>query len=590
MALIIKGINRIGLWLLLIVLTVTVLVFPTRLTLEYYSIQSTRIFDNLPLFAVLFCIWLAVLLLLLFSKSDEQKSDWENIALVCVFSAVFLGFWTIITRNGLTNEGILHAAHVRYLNGVEKIPVGHRSLGYFDFPGLHLLGSFVSQVTGLDAIQSSALIVFSQALILAALLYTLFRRLLSSHYAAALGVLLVIAGNISLDKVNFFHPRNLGIILLVTFLVIITRNKERLFGTVPDTILMLILAVAAMMTHFVTSFLLFFIMLGIYVVQKLDRTNRENAPPLIIFLVLPFAWAMYWSFITFGSLIGTFPKVWANWAKGDVLWFLTMSAKANVGENLPLWANMSRLYWWVLIYGFGSIVGLWNLFRLKRLSPMQKRATGVLLGIIAVSAVSTLASPGGGRFDTYILYGAFAAVPILLWFLLSLRNHIRKYALTCLAVLFFVLCFPTFLAHNNMIEYDAYYPDEHASLQFLESNVVPVEQLHYFTGNWVKHLASYYVPDAYLYTLFLVETMAKGEADLWADMDRLIGRFESEAGRPDRVVVFMWSKKLKLPYQHFFGITPEHPNWQMLKDKLSRQDKIYDNGDVQLFMAMEGGS
>ncbi len=513
----------------------------------------------------------------------EGEGDWEKLVLVCVFSAVFLGFWTIVTQNGLSNEGVYNTAHVKYLNEVGRVPVGHRALGYFDFPGLHLIGSSVSQVTGLDAMKASAVIVFSQALGLAALLYALFRRLLNSAYAAPLAVLLVIVGNISLDKLNFFHPRNLGLILLVTFLVLLFRHKDKLFGTVQDKLLMLILVAAATMTHFVTAFLLFFIMLGIYVVQKLDRTNAEKAPSLIIFLVFPLAWAMYWAIITFQSLTGTFPKVLADLAEGkDVLWFLTMMQQANVGERLPLWANISRLFWWVLIYGFGSILGLWNLLRLKKLSPMEKRAIGVLLGIIMISVVSTLASGGGARFDTYILYGAFAAVPILLWFLLSLRNRIRKYALICLVILFFTLSFPTFLSHNNMIEFDAWYPEEHASGEFLESNFAEAGKVHLFGGEWVQLLTNYYVPSASFHTVHSVLYM-KDETGLWAEIEKLSTGYEDLAGSLGGEVIFIWSKRLMLPYQHFFGVTPEHPNWQELRDKLSYDDKIYDNGNVQMF-------
>ena len=208
MSLTIKGLNRFALWLLLVVLTATILVFPTHLTLEYTSIQSTRIFSNLPFFAILFCVWLAVLFFLLFSRSGKGEHDWEKLALVCIFSAVFLGFWTIITHKGLYDEGIYNAAHVKYMNEVGKIPLGNKVLGYYDFPGLHLIGSFVSQITGLDVISAVSAIVFFQALLLTALLYVLFKRWLNDHPVAPLATLLVIQGNISLDKLNFFHPRN----------------------------------------------------------------------------------------------------------------------------------------------------------------------------------------------------------------------------------------------------------------------------------------------------------------------------------------------------------------------------------------------
>jgi len=583
----INGNLRIALWFLLILLTLSILVFPTHLVFEYRPVQSPHIFDNLPLFAVLFCMWLVVLLLLLFSRRGEGESDWEKLALVCVFSAVFLGFWTIVTHNGLSGEGAHNAAHVRYLNDVGKIPAGHRALGYFDFPGLHLIGSFVSQTTGLDAIGAAASIVFFQALLLAALLYVLFRRLLNSAYLAPLAVLLVIQANISLDKLNFFHPRNLGVLLLVVFLVLLSRHK--LSGTARDRSIMILLLAAATMTHAVTAFLLFFIMLGMYVVQKLDRTNAENDPPVIIFFVFPLAWATYWATITFEGVFSVLPKVLADLGEGEnPLWYLGLMQEANVGERLPLWANIPRLSWWVLIYGFGSILGLWNMLRLKKLSPMEKRVTGVLLGVIMISAVSTLASPGGARFDTYILYAAFAAVPILLWFLLSLRNHIKKYALGSLVALFFVLSFPTFLSHNNMIEFDAWYPYEHASGKFMKSTWSEGEGLQIFGGDWIILLTPYYVPEAGRVATRSVLEM-KDEAGLWAEMNSLATGFEEQTGHPEDFV-FVWSRRLMLPYQHFFEIAPEHPNWQEVRDRLSSQNGIYDNGNVELFGLVREGT
>lgn len=579
----IAGRWRAVLWFLLILFTLSILQFPTHLVFEYRPVQSPHIFDSLPLFAILYCIWLLVLLLLLFSNGGEGENDWEKLVLVCTFSAVFLGFWTIVTRTGLSSEGIYNAAHVEYLADTGKIPAGHRALGYFDFPGLHLIGSFVSQSTGLDAIGAAASIVFFQALLLAALLYVLFRRLLGSAYVASLAVLLVIQANISLDKLNFFHPRNLGIVLLVVFLLLLSRH--RLSGTPQGRLIMIVLLAAATMTHAVTSFLLLFIVLGIYVVQKLDRTNVENGPSVIIFLVFPLAWATYWAVITLEGVVGTLPNVAEELSeRNDALWFLTMMQQANVGERLPLWANISRLSWWVLIYGLGAILGLRNLFRLRELSPMEKRATGVLLGVMAISVVSTLASQGGARFDTYILYGAFAAVPILLWFFLSLRNHIKKYALGCLVALFFVLSFPTFLSHNNMIEFDAWYPDEHASARFLE----PMSPVSLYSGEWLLLLTPYYVPEAERVTMPSVLHM-RDEAGLWTEMDKLTTGFEDQRGRQGNFV-FVWSKRVMLPLQHFFGITSQHPRWRDFQDRLSYQHRIYDNGNVQMFGLVQEGT
>ena len=589
MSLTIKGLNRFALWLLLVVLTATILVFPTHLTLEYTSIQSTRIFSNLPFFAILFCVWLAVLFFLLFSRSGKGEHDWEKLALVCIFSAVFLGFWTIITHKGLYDEGIYNAAHVKYMNEVGKIPLGNKVLGYYDFPGLHLIGSFVSQITGLDVISAVSAIVFFQALLLTALLYVLFKRWLNDHPVAPLATLLVIQGNISLDKLNFFHPRNLGVIMIVMFLVLVSRNKGKLFTTLPDAALMLIVAAATTMVHCVSSFVLFSIVVGIYIMQRWHREQSENVASLIFFIFLPLAWAMYWAIITFQGILATFPEVFSEFTKGNGLWFLKMMAQANVGGSTPLWASVDRLFWWVLIYGLGSFIGLWNLFRYNKLSAVGKMMTGVFLGIILISAVSTLASAGGSRFDTYILYGAFAAVPLLLWFLLQLGDHIRNYALVCLVILFFGLSFPTFLSNNNMVELDAYYPDEHAYSRFLESNFGAGENLSIYGSSFQLLLISYYTPDANFTGMHPVLEM-QNVAGLWTDAAWINSVFQAQVGQTRQDVIFTLSKRLMLPYEEYFGVTLDNPLWQKLRDNLSAQNLIYDNQDVEIFMHIQGGS
>ena len=422
MALKLRGIHRACLWGILLILSITLLAFPTSLTLEYYDMQSTRIFDNLPLFAGLFCIWMAALLILLFSLHNKRENEWEKLALVCVFSAVFIGFWTILTFSLGRGEGIFNDAHVRYLNQFGKIPIGNRVLSYFDFPGLHLIGSFVSQVIGLDPIRSASAILFVQTVFFAALLYVLFRRFISNASVASLAVLIVIQGNIWISKLNIFHPRNLGLFLLVTFIVIISRQGKGLFRTIPDIIIILIVTATTTVTHFVTSYLIFFIMVGIYIIKIRSKDNSESVSTLVIFIVLPLSWALYWAILMFGGTIQYVFSALQTWvSKGDTLWTILMSLQANIGGIMSIWSNISRLYWWILIYGIGSLLWLRNLFRNKQLPYIEKIVTGIMFGIVVVSILSIIGSNGGERFDTYLLYGALTATPILLGFLLRLK-------------------------------------------------------------------------------------------------------------------------------------------------------------------------
>jgi hypothetical protein len=554
------------------------------MTYSNAPIQSISIFQNFPLFGVLFCIWLGALLLLLLSKSSRGDGNCEKLVLVCIFSAVFLGFWTISTFSAGFGEGMNSAAAVNYLNNIGKITTGISNFAYFDFPGLHIIGSFVSQITGIDPIRTASLIVFCQGIGLSALLYVLFKYLLNNTNFAALAVLIVVQGNIWIAKLNIFHPRDLGLVLLATFLVLIFRKKDRLFGTVSDTIIMLIVVTSTTTTHFVTSILFFFIMLGIYFVEKVRRGSSSDVDvsALAVFIVFPLVWAIYWATGTFGFTIQTISTSLQTWLQGgNQVWTILMMANSNFGGSMPLWSTITRIFWLALIYGFGSIVGLWNLFRIKKLNRMEKKLTGTLLAIIVVSIISTIGSTGGERFDTYILYGAFMTVPILLWFLLKPKNTIGKCSLIGLIILFFILSFPTFLSNNNLVEESTYYPEEHAMGNFLASTSTSKLNI-YFTEPETPFLMAYYTPNAYFYNLNPIPIM-KNEADLWAGVQNLSESFESWADQPVADVVFPLTERSTTYYLHFFGVGSDNEGWQSLINTLETNNIIYDSGNVQIF-------
>ena len=166
---------RLVIWILLLLLTMAILLFPVHLEYEFHSVQSPYIFDNkLPLFSALYSIWMLLLLVLIFSKREAR---WEKLALVCIFAIVFLGFWAIITPYFRHHDEWYNAAHVQYLlnEGTislewEEIPV---YLGYFEWPALHFVGSTMVQITGLSILKIRTLFVVFEALLLPTLLYVL---------------------------------------------------------------------------------------------------------------------------------------------------------------------------------------------------------------------------------------------------------------------------------------------------------------------------------------------------------------------------------------------------------------------------------
>lgn len=580
--------HRFGLWVLLILVTATILLFPVHLINEYHPIQAPFLFENLPLFGVLFCMWMLLLLLLLFSKKDEGKRlNWENLALACVFGLVFVGFWVLITPHGSYADGIYNMGHVRYLVEEGSIPVGHQNLIYFDFPGMHLLVSALSQISGLGIFETRALFLIFNAVLFSALLYILFIKIFKSNYLAFLGVLLVMLGSVMLvEKMDHFTPGALGFTLLAGFLVMLTRSESALFGrTVSDRLVMLILFIAMTISYFATSFLAPLILLGIYAVQMRARDKEARASPatIALLLVMVFAWEMYWTWHTFDSLTLFLPKVWENISGGEFLTSALTVAPANIGGTLPLWASVTRAFWWALL-GLGTILGLYNLYRVRKLSLAEKIVTGGLLGVIVLSLIGMFATARGAQYQRFLMYAPLFSAPILLMFLYRSGTW-RRRGLILLTVLIFAVALPTFLSSVNTVCTDAIYPYECAAGEFMESNTNEEGESHivysltFVSTAW----AYYYIPDIPL-TRFPESLYYSGSEDeVWQEVDEFVQRFQYGWTLPGTQKVFAVSEKSTVQYQHLVGIPPDHPRWEELRERLSSTNKIYDNGHVEMY-------
>lgn len=586
----IRGLNRVLLWVLLIALTALLLLFPVHLINEYHPIQAPYLFDNLPLFGTLFCLWMLLLLLLLFSKRDENRLTWGNLTLASIFALVFLGFWVVITPYGSSADGIYNMGHVRYLGETGSIAVGHQSLGYFDFPGMHLLVSALSQTCGLGIFESATVFLIFNAMLFSALLYILFVKTLKSNHLGLLGVLLIIVGSVLIvDDITDFYPRALGFTLLAGFLVMLNRSENTLFGTtVSDTLLMIILFVAITISYFVVSFLALLVLLGIYGVQLIAKDRKASAiiTTITLLLVMVLSWEIYWTWHTFNSLAGFLPKVMEDLFSGEFLTMVLTLAPANVGARLPIWASVTRLFWWALL-GLATILGLHNLFRARRLTLMEKIETGGLLGILLLTALGLFATERGTQFARYLLYAPLFCAPILLRFLFKSGNWGRR-SLVVLTVLVFALSLPTFLSSVNTVSTDAIYAYECASGEFLESHSYEQGKniIVYRTTDSSTSWAAYYIPNA----------LRKGIGplgyydvdELWQEVDKLVTDFQNPGPVLEKQKVFVISEKSTNVFQHLLDIPPDHPGWEELRQRLSITNVIYNNGHVQIFMGVKG--
>jgi|GEM_PF-1235335 len=617
------GRHRLKLWILLLPLTAVVLFFPADLTFEYHAIQSVHIFHNLPLLGGLFYAWLLLLLLLVFTSKGEKKSHWEGLALSVVFALVFLGFWAVIAPNR-AGDGLSNAITTDYISSQGTLS-RHLNVAYLDFPGLHILTSSICQITGLEVFDGVRVVLVFSALLFSALLYLLFSRILGNACLAIFAVLLVIQGNWVQSLSTFFYPGYLGLIFVAAFLVLVNRREHSLLRTWQERLVAIVLLAAASMTHLVTSMLFFFVLAGILLVELVSRRrfargelaqhkpgNVTGWSTITLFLVVPLTWGIYQATSTFPNLVDLFPKLAEDLSEGQMFGYGSTLGKANLGASIALWANMTRQFWLILIYGLGGVLALGSLFRLRRLSSVERKEIGSLAGIVLLGVLGVFLSHGGFEGQRLLLYTPFFLVPIILGFLhnprtsqedsatsvprategtailaSSPRGHqglggwsrrpIRRYAFTILPILFFALSFPTFLAHNSRISTDAYYSYEFTASQFIQSS--SGEEPTIFSGLYARPPIRYHNLNAQYYGESELH-QRQDESSLWRDMNELVAAFETSSGTS----IFVFSPRMTILYQHLFGIEPTDRHWQDLERRLEKGGSIYDDGHTRVYV------
>lgn len=587
--------HRLGLWILLLLLTAAILLFPVRLKFEYHAVESLYIFgDNLLLFAVVYCLWLASLLLLLFTRNNE----WQRVSLVSIFALVFFGFWVINAPSGGYADGLVNMGHVRYLEQAGRIAVEHTLLAYFQFPGLHLTALSLSQISGLDIFVTRPLLLLFSRILFTVMLYVLFAKSLKNSHLASLAVLLLLQGSMMFSRTGF-HPGVTAILFFTILLILLlTVRGDRAPGiAVPATVVMLISFAALTVTYIPISVFFIFVLAGIYVLQKLSGKSLVSGSIIILCLTVFFAWEMYWATRTFTGMVGHVQYFIAAFTNPlERLLPLFGTATARLGETVPLWVSLTRGFWLAFIFVFGTILGIRNLFRVKRLDVTETMENGGLWGVLIFSVICILAFPSGTQGHRLLMYTPLFTVPIIMRFLSGssrqselsqstrfgkgLSNSwgwFRRHVFTLLLILFFILSFPTFLVNHSNVSTTVVHNYELSAGEFVEATY-EAKPLHFFSDIITVYTNVYYVPDANFSHPWHHWDIAD-EEELWLDINRLMDRFENSGGNS----IFVLSEKFTQPFRSISVIEPTDPRWREFVNRLSQDDKIYDNGHTQIY-------
>ena len=578
-------------------LTALLWLFPVQLRYEYHAIESLYIFgNNLPLFGILFYVWLGILLLLLFSK--VKNSEWQRVALVCIFALVVFGFWAINTPTGGHSDEPWNMGHVKYLQETGTIAFAHPIFSYFQFPGLHILAFSISGVCELEIFTTRTLFIVFSSVLFAALSYVLFMKLLKNSYLSSLAVLLIVGNFVSPRD---FWPGNLGLLLLICILTLLGRSAGRTrtldMGT-SMALVMIVLFAAFTISYLPGPTCFIFILVGIYLLQSVVKKGGVALPIIVLFAVMFLAWEIYFAFTFFSRLAGYIPALIAGFTTERVGSALTLTNPA------PAWASSIKFFWLALTIGFGAILGIWNLVKARKLEPIEVLETGGLLGVIVFALVSFLATPGFDQGMRALSYFILFTIPIMLRFLsrfgrhdeLSCQNTLfedpggsfngnefhrsvanyrswfKGHVFTLLIILFFVLSLPIFLIRMAPISTNAIYSYECSGGEFIES-AYGTEELYLISDIYTTNIYSYYVPEAHFQNL----PAPRSEEELFPGMNKTVDLFENYGN-----AIFVLSERFGQPDHHHQPaiVEPTDPRWVEIINRLAQNNKIYDNAHI----------
>jgi hypothetical protein len=566
-------------------LTGCLLFYPISFTNEYHSIQAPYLFEDLPVFGIIFVVWFIVLFWLIFSRRDNPYLNAENLLLCAVFGLVFMGFWVVITPYGSYADDIYNMGHVRYVLEAATIGVGHSNLGYFDFPGMHLMTAVIAQVSGLDIFTSCLVFLLFNIVSFSFLIYILLIKTLRSNYLAVGGyIFLVMSDLLLVEKMHIFTPGAFGFTLLAGLLVWLQLSEKSLLDTtVSQRLMLIILALAMVISYFATSLLAPLIFAGIYGLQLAgrDRTASISLTNTILFLTLVLAWEVYWTWHTFDSLSSFWPRIMEDLVNGEFLTSMLTLSSSAAGSGLPLWARVTRYFWWGLL-GLGSILGMLNLLKIKRSGLAEKIETGGILGIAALTVLGTFGTSGGIQFTRYLMYAPLFCVPILLRFFNNLGSWGRR-SLAGLAGLMLVFALPTFLSSVNTIATDAVHAYDAAAGQFLEGNYnEPGEDIAVYRPSTVTAASIfYYVPDTKMKT---ISEKAYFDEDLFRKkLVELTVSFQNPQALTDYHKILVVDEKMTVHPQQLLGILKDDPVWDDLETSLAAANLFYHNGHVRMY-------
>lgn len=571
MSLLESSILRKTLWILLLGITIAIFHYPFSITPTLpLPVQTIYMFPNLPLFGTLFYLWMLLLLLLLFSGHANML---EKLGLCFIFVLVFNIFWIINSPWGGSYDTLRHLGELQYIQEVGKItPQAIEIFVPLYFPGFQLTVVPLAEISGLNNFQVQVVFLTALNLMLALMLFTVFLKFLKNSFYASLAAVLSLASSVLLvTNMTHFHPISLATFLIAFFVLLAFRGGQ-------GKPLLLLVASAATIGYPFTPFLFSFILFSIYAIHRVFKQRTSvTLVTAIIPAVFIASWELYQAPWHFESIVSVWPKIWADLRAGEFFWATKQTVEANIGPAYPWWGNVTRLFWWLFVFGFGTLLMLWKLPYFKRHGYLERIQISALVGVLITILVGTLGTYGAvhGGISRYIWIAPFFVVPSLVKF--PFTSGLRRFGIAFLFIALLIFSFPTFLTNQDTFAYKRIYLSEHCAVEFIKATS-EVQQLHLYNYGYSLYL--YHIPKAVKKLADPGEPYNRTEEEVWKTFNNIIRSFISAS---QGINLFVHTEKFKLLYQEYLNIPPEHANWGKLESELLRTNRIYFNNLMEIY-------
>jgi len=211
--------------------------------------------------------------------------------------------------------------------------------------------------------------------------------------------------------------------------------------------------------------------------------------------------------------------------------------------------------------------------RRKQLRWEEELEAGGFLGVLLMGTVGLIVAERGTQYYRFLMYGMFFTIPLIFRFAWQLSRGSKSLSLILLGG-FWILSFPTFLAHNDRIIVDAWNSQEFAAAEFLHASHSGAK-LHIFSIGSTVVPFQFYMPDVY----HTEEFWPRDTQDAWRQLGATVRNFEKALDD----AIFPFTQRPKGIYFRDFMMNPNDGRWAALEMRLDMTNRIYDSRWVDLY-------